>query len=591
MLFEKNMEQIKSIILEILNQHPTTYNKIIIKNTKIMDVLKDCFTNEIPIKEQIFLLLNDFKQKPKCSCGNFTKFLSITAGYSKGCSPKCPDTTVNANKKRKKTLKELYGSSNLNEIETVNQKRIAAYQKKYGVDNPFKSTQIKEKIKKNNKLKYGFDNPIQSEIIKEKIAKTMTEKYGVDNYFKSNVAQEKNNIIKLQKYGTVYPIQNVDVKEKRNKTNKSKYGGNAPLCSEKIKEKIKEKSFINYGVDHYTKKHISSNNLEILNNRNLLLELINEDQNIIKTATNIGVNITTVYNYIKKHGISLNTDIKFNFKSIQEQEVSQFLDSICIDYVKNTRNIIGPYELDFFIPKQNLAIEMNGLYWHSDLFKAEDYHYTKFIKCKEKGIQLIQIWENEWNSNQNTVKNMLAHKLGKVKDKIYARNTIVKEISNKLALAFLDKHHIQGRTPKITISFGLYELEELVSVMTFQKIQDGYDLTRFSASKAIPGGFSKLLKHFIRLYNPATIISFSDNRWSLGNVYQKNGFDLHKNIPYTYYYTDYKNFYHRFNFRKNLIKHRYNIDIDGKTEKELVKELGFERIWDAGKIKWVWQKK
>lgn len=265
------------------------------------------------------------------------------------------------------------------------------------------------------------------------------------------------------------------------------------------------------GVDHYTKQHVAEHNLDILNSPDLLLSKINLDENISATAVDIGVNITTIYNYIKKYNFVLGKEIKFNFKSKLEKELSVFLRELGVNYTQHDRNLISPYELDFFIPNKSIGIEMNGLYWHSDIFKSEDYHYNKFKKVLSNNIQLIQIWENEWRDKQPIVKKMIQHKLGCAPEKIYGRHTSVETISNSLAMGFLDNTHIQGRIPKITISYGLYYQRDLVSVMTFQrnyKNLEEWELTRFSSSIHIIGVFSKLLKKFIYDHIPRKIISF-----------------------------------------------------------------------------------
>ena len=91
-----------------------------------------------------------------------------------------------------------------------------------------------------------------------------------------------------------------------------------------------------------------------------------------------------------------------------EQEIfeyiSTFYDGECI---RNSRDIISPLELDLYYPEKKIAIEYNGDYWHSDLFKDKDYHYNKFKECLEKGIILVSIFESEWNSKQDLIKSYL----------------------------------------------------------------------------------------------------------------------------------------------------------------------------------------
>ncbi len=76
------------------------------------------------------------------------------------------------------------------------------------------------------------------------------------------------------------------------------------------------------------------------------------------------------------------------------------------------------------------------------------------------------------------------------------------------------------------------------------------------------------------------IISYADKRWSIGNLYYNLNFEhTHDSNP-NYFYIEGKNRLNRFNFRKgNLIKKGYN---KAKSEHEIMKELGYYRIYDCG---------
>lgn len=60
-------------------------------------------------------------------------------------------------------------------------------------------------------------------------------------------------------------------------------------------------------------------------------------------------------------------------------------------------------EIDFLCltnTNKKVAIELDGLYWHSNIFKPTDYHINKTNKCLDAEIQLIHIFEDEWLKNQ-----------------------------------------------------------------------------------------------------------------------------------------------------------------------------------------------
>lgn len=74
--------------------------------------------------------------------------------------------------------------------------------------------------------------------------------------------------------------------------------------------------------------------------------------------------------------------------------------------IPNTRNLISPYEIDFYLPVANLAIEVNGTYWHSDKhiraqhgISADEYHAMKVSRCRDLGLNTHFVWESEWTQN------------------------------------------------------------------------------------------------------------------------------------------------------------------------------------------------
>ena len=75
----------------------------------------------------------------------------------------------------------------------------------------------------------------------------------------------------------------------------------------------------------------------------------------------------------------------------------------------------------------------------------------------------------------------------------------------------------------------------------------------------------------------------------LDTVYIKNGFKYIKNTPPNYWYLkvgQYNHRYHRYNFRKDiLIKEGFDKNL---SEFEIMKQKGFDRIWDCGNMKFEW---
>jgi very-short-patch-repair endonuclease len=293
-------------------------------------------------------------------------------------------------------------------------------------------------------------------------------------------------------------------------------------------------------------------------------------------------------------------NINANIKSSKMQDdLCNWLSDQNIEIIKNDRSIISPYELDIYLPEYKVAIEVNGLYWHSEYGgkKTKDYHLAKTEMCESKGVQLIHIFEDDWYIKQDIILSKLSSIINQEKSKAYARKCSIEEIDKKIKTQFLSKYHIQG-SDKSNINIGLYYQGDIVAVMTFGKlrrslgqssVEGHYELCRYATKIKVVGGASKCLSYFIKLYNPSKIITYADRRWtsSIKNtMYDKIGF---KNVGCTkpgYWYTkDYSKKIHRFNFNKKRLVEEFKLDIT-KTERQIMYELGYDKIWDCGNIKY-----
>jgi hypothetical protein len=312
----------------------------------------------------------------------------------------------------------------------------------------------------------------------------------------------------------------------------------------------------------------------------------------------------TSYNIFNKNRKNININVKPKWTSKAEIEILDFLTSNGINVEKyRNRGLLNGSELDLVLPDYNLAIEYNGLYWHTESKgKNSTYHINKTKKCNEIGYSLIHIFEDEWENKKELIKYKLKHILNISEGfRIGARKCTIKEISNKDKNLFLNKYHIQG-TDKSKILIGAFYDNKLVAVMTFNDNRNMtsnenliFELSRFATNYnyILPGLSSKMLNYFIKKYNPNSVISFADRRWTLNannNMYIKLGFNLVDILKpsYSYYNSNVNRLkrFHKFGFGKNSLKKKYpNLDFN-KTEKELTSELGYDRIWDCGLFKY-----
>lgn len=307
---------------------------------------------------------------------------------------------------------------------------------------------------------------------------------------------------------------------------------------------------------------------------------------------------------LKQNAEIINMNQSPTWESSGEIEIKNFIQGLGFDVEKSkNRKLLNGKEIDIIIPELKIAIEYNGLYFHTEkMGKTSNYHLNKTIECYNIGYKLYQIFEDEWILKKDIVKNKIKHIL-KCNDgiKVGGRKIKIKKITSEEKSVFLNNNHIQGNDAS-TIYYGGFYNNVLIGVITFNEqrnmtksVKNEYELSRYAVDQnyVVMGLASKFIKHFIDEYNPDKIISFADRRWTPNddhNLYTQIGFKLNGIVQPRYFYYNskfnrYKRF-HKFGFGKNTLKKKYpNLDFS-KSEKELTEELGFDRIWDCGLFKY-----
>lgn len=452
------------------------------------------------------------------------------------CSQEC------IKKKTEITNLKKYGTTNVFSSEYCKQKIKETNLEKYGVEHIFqKDSPIRKEINQKNLELYGVEYPLQSKEIQEKIEETNLEKLGVRRPFESQEIQEKIIQNNLNNYGVRSTLELEDVKKKSREINLRNYGASYPMQSDEVKEKAKQTNRERYGTDWGVQneeikakiQQTFNSNLNQMENRGYVFSgrLIERYGTGWFQQKIVPILLEKKRAYVHKDYIPI-IEAYFErnpFKSNFEQEVGDFIESLGIEIQRNNRSLISPLEIDIYIPEKNLAIECDGMYWHStNAGVPRDYHLRKTELCIEKGIRLIHINEWEWTNKQEVVKSIIRSALGIYSRRIYARNCEVKELSTEEARKFLEDNHLQGHVNS-SIKLGLYYKDELVQAITLGKsrFKSGeFELLRMAASldTQIIGGFSKLLAHISE--NITEIISYVDRSKFTGRGYINSGWQL-----------------------------------------------------------------
>lgn len=275
--------------------------------------------------------------------------------------------------------------------------------------------------------------------------------------------------------------------------------------------------------------------------------------------------------------------------SIVEGMFTEFISSLGVEFLPRKRELFANprMEVDIWIPSKKVAIEFNGLYWHSSKFKSSKYHANKYKAAKEAGIRLVQVWEDDWMLRPDIVKEHIRQVLGMSSlPKVSARSTEVVQISVGVAREFFDRYHIQGFRGG-SVYLGLKHGDAVCAGAIFKRRSNStYELVRYASNANVRGGHSKLVSYFEKNYSYDLLITFADLTFSDGGLYRSTGWVEDGTIPPDYSYLVRGRREHKFNYRIKRFKEDPNLlYVDGATESQLAELNNLARVYDAGKIR------
>lgn len=343
------------------------------------------------------------------------------------------------------------------------------------------------------------------------------------------------------------------------------YNSQRPDIKQKIANQRKIELDDSYIVDQYT----------------------NHNKTSVELGREFGVYYGTILERLRVHDVTITHHVN---TSSEETELCKFLDDIGIQYVRSSRTIISPYELDIYIPSKKVAIEYNGLPWHCEEFGGKDrnYHLNKTKMCHELGIRLIHIFSHKWNNRRDQILTNLKYTLLGAETKYNARDCDVIFLDRDVGKKFIEDIHIDGDFPS-THYVGLVKDDIVLSVISLSKHRfkksDEWEIVRFCSlgGVSVRGGLSKMLTNFRRMISDGLPIStYVDRSLSDGESYIKSGFSL---IGYTspgYHYYKNNTVYSRMNFQKHKLESKLTKFNPSLSEIENMKNNGYDRFWDCG---------
>ena len=513
---------------------------------------------------------SDYTFFDSCSieCGRILAGKSISRSYS----DKTEDVKQAAINKRRKTNLERYGVVNNLLSDAVIERRKERFN---GSISCFNDPNIQKSIQEKNALKHnGQKNPFEWEETKEKIRETS-----------------------LQKYGTEYVVQSEEVKDKIKNTDIERYGG-IGYGSSIIADKIYRTNIEKYGVEHpqvldSIKEKTSNTICERYGKRSLMQVKEIRDKAITSSLEKYGVEWNCMSEQCRKQS-GVISKINLEWKA----------DIEALGYTVELEKSFGRYGFDLYVKELNLLIEVNPTISHQSTREIptyfgniqprdRNYHINKLKIARDNGYDCIMIWD--WDDKEKVL-NFLSKK-----EEVRLKDCVIREVDIYEASKFLNKYHLQGSCRGQDIRIGLYNGDELISVMTFGKSRYNskyeYEWLRYASIKKVHRAVSAMFKYFIEKYRPLSIISYCDRSKFNGKMFKYLGFKLNKTPNASLHYYNIKNKKH---FTANQVRaigacRCLNIPVidyreTGKDNTSIMIENNYLEIYDCGQSAYIWFK-
>lgn len=468
---------------------------------------------------------------------------------------------------------------------------------KYGTEFAFQSEEIKRKIRQ------AFEEKTKEELleIQEKRQVTNLEKYGTEHTWGNKELKAKQEKTMIEKYGVINPSLSKDLCNKRLETTRKNLGVDNPGQNEEVKERIKNTNFEKYDGKYFISlpENVEKGQAELKENKEIYdaqrretslkkygTEHPTQSQAIkdktfetLKRNGNIRlIDGKKVKDFAKERGMSVgHANVLFR-AGRNLDDYNKYLTTIEIIVrdilIKNnlefkTTGAIENRKYDFLI--DNLVIECDGNYYHSDALKPIDYHKIKKDFYTEKSFKSVFFRADEIMDKKEIIESIILNKLGKSKP-IFARKCKMILVDRKIGVEWLKNNHLMGKGRGYC--FGLLYENEIVAIMQIclkNKSKREYEISRFATklNTSIVGGYSRLLKFAETSLDIKSLITFVDLRYGEGTYLKDLGFeyiDSHLSFVWT---------------NGKVCFHRMQFPGDTGYESRLFK------LWDCGQAKYV----
>lgn len=237
-----------------------------------------------------------------------------------------------------------------------------------------------------------------------------------------------------------------------------------------------------------------------------------------------GMHPATIRRNARKYGVEDLVSID-NRQSMPEYEIKKLFPTEHHGY----RGLLGGHEVDLYYEDSRVAVEYNGSFWHREAYRGKRYHLDKTLKCIQKRVQVVHIFEYEWMNNRNKerILKLLGRYLGNVED-VRDRDTQSYMVGKEDADEFLNRYSLKiGKSREYNV--GCFRGQELIGVMELcrdTQRNGSYEIVRVAWKDGVRvvNGEKRLFDCFKENYNPEYVWISIDLAKFSGNEFLGMGF-------------------------------------------------------------------
>lgn len=277
--------------------------------------------------------------------------------------------------------------------------------------------------------------------------------------------------------------------------------------------------------------------------------------------------------------------------STPEEHLKDFILEITPnELVIGNRKLLDGREIDILIPSMNFGVEFNGGIWHSSFKVDKNYHFDKWFDCLIQNIELVTVWEDDWELKRPQVGHMLKNRL--MMQNNLPPVTHVQEVSRIESEQFSEPFNIHSIPETATTFITANSGTEIVAVLAIEETPTSLKIVHQSFKYSQAHGLSELLGYTTEMAkqkNLATLEAVTDNSSLDQNVFAQHGF-IRKDViepNVTYLYKKQRVLKQEL---KTLLASgadpRISYDPESDSFENIAEENRIFEIWDSGSTLW-----